>query len=392
MSAFLTTEQLLLLTGIAVGMYLIATVVLGLQLTVDILRMRQPNLLTRVTGAAMLIDATNIIFPAIMASLEDTIDERYWRIMMLVFDYTTLLMLLSIGDVLLNNKFSKRKVTIAISVIIPTIISYFVWGRTAMHIVVVPVFFLALYAIIVNCRRILKYENNLPYIYSNTEHRHKQWYVWLCVFILIEILFWLWVYIAKENSILPKLLYYVFMTFFWIYVFRFASMQRPVTIDVESIDVEGTADIDLNNEEQNSETSANEGEEGEDGKERTKSNLLIRMETLMAEKKLYLNSDLTLIVLAEELGTNRTYVSQIFNHELNVTFYQYVNKLRVEYACKRITESDEKLSSIAYESGFSSPANMVRVMREYIGMTPSQIRANGGGKIRGADTNDGQVS
>lgn len=349
-------------------MYLIATLVLGLQLTTDILRMRQPNLLTRVTGAAMLVDAANIILPIIMDSQEVFAGENFRLITIRVLDYVSLFLLLSIGDVLLNNKLSKRKITIAVSVIIPTIIAYFIWGNPALHIIAVSVFFLASYSIVVNCRRILKYENNLPYFYSNTENRHKQWYLWLCVFIMIEILFWFWVYIAKENSTIPKLLYYFFMTFFWIYVFRFASMQKPVTIDLEDI-----ADLDLIYDEDICDTSASDDEE--DGKEKPKLELLQRMESLMEVKKLYLNSDLTLISLAGELNSNRTYVSQIINKELHMTFYQYINKLRVEHACRLIVETDNKLSNIAYESGFSTPASMARIMRELTGMTPSQVRA-----------------
>lgn len=359
-------------------MYLITTLVAGLQLTVDIFRMRRPNTLTRVTGAAMLVDATNLLIPLTVIIFNGHMNDNPWPLIARMLDYVVMLLLLCIGDVLVHDRLSPRKVIIASLVILPTTAAYTVWGEIVLDLVIVPVFLLVTYAIFVNCRRILKYDKNLAYLYSNTENRSKQWYIWVCASLMLEMLFWIWAYITKEYSIVPKMVYYVFMTCFWLFLFRFATVQKATSIDTESI-----TNFDIEEEVPDEAQATNETEEN---KGESKSELLMKMEELMNEKKLYLNSDLTLMALAEQLGSNRTYVSHVFNHELNVTFYQYVNKLRIEYACKRIVESDEKLSSIAYESGFSTPANMVRIMREYTGMTPSQIRANGGGKIHCSET------
>lgn len=370
MTTDLSPELSYFILGIVIGMYGIVTVMLGLQLTTDIFKMRRTNLLTRVTGAAMLVDAFNIFIPAFFYVQNGMTISSNWTILIRALDYVTLVLLLCIGDVLLRNRLSSRKIGISIAVIISTLTAYYIWGETGLNVIATPVFFLATYAIAINCRRILKYEYNLPYIYSNVENRHKQWYIWLCIFFMVEIIFWLLTNIAMEHSAVPKLIYYIFMTFFWILLFRYASMQKPNTLADD--------DADVNSETDDTDIAGVIGTADDYKRDDSKSNLLQRMETMMTEKKLYLNSDLTLITLADELGTNRTYVSHIFNHELNVTFYQYVNNLRIEYARQRITESDEKLSIIAYESGFSSPANMVRVMREYTGMTPSQIRSNRG--------------
>lgn len=369
MADALTQTQLYFTAGVTVGMYFITTLMLGLQLTFDIFRMRQPNLLTRVTGIAMLVDAANLFIPAVLITSNNYVAYSSMELLVRMLDYVILLLLLCIGDVLVYDRLSRRKFIVTAIVILPTIAAYAVWGKIVLDLVAIPVFVLSVFAVYVNCRRIIRYDKNLAYLYSNMENKSKQWYIWICASLIVEILIWLWAYWTEENSILPKLAYYIFMTGFWMFLFRFTSMQKSLAIDTVSI-----TNLDLEEEEAdctegNAETAMKNGE---------KSELLQRIEAIMMEKKLFLTPDLSLLTLAELLGSNRTYVSHVFNKELNTTFYQYVNNLRVEYAYKRIVESDDKMANIALECGFRTSAYLARVMREHTGKTPSQIRAERG--------------
>ncbi|MBQ2133138.1 MAG: helix-turn-helix transcriptional regulator, partial [Bacteroidales bacterium] len=53
--------------------------------------------------------------------------------------------------------------------------------------------------------------------------------------------------------------------------------------------------------------------------------LSYRVDEVMRLKQLYLNSNLTLEMLAQEMGTNRTYLSRMFNWKKKMSFIAYLN-------------------------------------------------------------------
>lgn len=90
--------------------------------------------------------------------------------------------------------------------------------------------------------------------------------------------------------------------------------------------------------------------------------------------KLYLNPSLKLGDMAAELGTNRTYLSNYLNTTLGISFYDYINSLRLDYATEALKNSDEPLTSIAARSGFNSYSTFRRVFLAKYGMSPSEYR------------------
>ena len=60
--------------------------------------------------------------------------------------------------------------------------------------------------------------------------------------------------------------------------------------------------------------------------------LAYRVDILMLEKKLFLKHNLTLDLLAQEIGTNRTYLSRMFNQKKKMSYLSYLNGLRLDYA------------------------------------------------------------
>lgn len=99
--------------------------------------------------------------------------------------------------------------------------------------------------------------------------------------------------------------------------------------------------------------------------------------TLFRDEKIFLNPNLKLSDIATALGTNRTYVSAFFNKEAGCTFYDYVNRLRVDFACALLVNSKESLNIIAEKSGFNSPQSFIRVFNKIKGVSPTQFRTSG---------------
>lgn len=95
---------------------------------------------------------------------------------------------------------------------------------------------------------------------------------------------------------------------------------------------------------------------------------------LFEKEKVYLNPNLKVSDIAATIGTNRTYVSAYFNKETQCTFYDYVNRFRIEYACKQLDCTDDKIVQIAETSGFNSAQAFIRVFTKIKGISPSKYR------------------
>lgn len=94
----------------------------------------------------------------------------------------------------------------------------------------------------------------------------------------------------------------------------------------------------------------------------------------MEDDKMYLNSRLSLSDLAVAAGTNKTYISIYINSQ-GYTFYDFINKYRVEEACRIIEQmaTGERLTmtDVAALSGFNSVSSFNRYFFKIKGITPT---------------------
>lgn len=96
-----------------------------------------------------------------------------------------------------------------------------------------------------------------------------------------------------------------------------------------------------------------------------------KLEQWMQEKKPYLNPNFHLIDMREVLPLNRTYLSQLIHSEYDSTFYQFVNRYRIEEAKRLLHENpDMRIEDVASGSGFSSREVFTRVFTKETGVTP----------------------
>lgn len=99
-----------------------------------------------------------------------------------------------------------------------------------------------------------------------------------------------------------------------------------------------------------------------------------RFHKAFTEDKMYLNPKLNIVELAMAVGTNRTYISNYINQQLHTTFYEYVNKWRVERAKELLTSTSLSLDDISVKSGFNSLSSFRRYFTRSAGMTPMAYR------------------
>ncbi|HJF70291.1 MAG TPA: helix-turn-helix domain-containing protein [Butyricimonas virosa] len=94
---------------------------------------------------------------------------------------------------------------------------------------------------------------------------------------------------------------------------------------------------------------------------------------LFDEKEVYTNGNLTITDVAALLGTNRTYVSNVINNEFGFSFYQFVNKYRIQKATiLLIQHPDMQIQEVASLSGFNSLSSFISAFKLNEGITPKQ--------------------
>lgn len=91
-----------------------------------------------------------------------------------------------------------------------------------------------------------------------------------------------------------------------------------------------------------------------------------RINQLMKDKQVFLQSNLKLENLAQQLQTNRTYVYQAINQQMGMTFNELINRQRVIYARELMKNHPElSMNDVAIRSGFASLSSFYRNMKKY---------------------------
>ena len=105
------------------------------------------------------------------------------------------------------------------------------------------------------------------------------------------------------------------------------------------------------------------------------SELLEKIRKLMSEEKLYLYPNLKVSDLAMRLNSNRNYVYNAINVEMGISFSDYINGQRIDYASKLLEEHPEmSINDVMIKSGFTSTSAFYRNFKKFKGITPTAKR------------------
>jgi len=94
------------------------------------------------------------------------------------------------------------------------------------------------------------------------------------------------------------------------------------------------------------------------------------------EQKSYLEADLNLTTVSNNLGYTRNQISFVINHELGRTFYDLVNGRRIDYVMQLMstTRPTPSILEMAINAGFNSVSGFYSAFKKYSGMTPAQYQ------------------
>jgi AraC family transcriptional regulator len=66
----------------------------------------------------------------------------------------------------------------------------------------------------------------------------------------------------------------------------------------------------------------------------------------------------------------------VFRRQNGCTVGEYVRRLRVDFALRQLSETENPLSEIAAAAGFADHSHLTRTFKAYLGLTPSEYRKN----------------
>lgn len=100
-----------------------------------------------------------------------------------------------------------------------------------------------------------------------------------------------------------------------------------------------------------------------------------RLTESMNVRKVFLEENLTLESLAQQLKIPRHHLSQVLSLKMGKNFNTYINEYRINYAVGLMKTADElSIGDIMHRSGFASKASFNRYFKQFQGCTPSEYR------------------
>lgn len=114
-------------------------------------------------------------------------------------------------------------------------------------------------------------------------------------------------------------------------------------------------------------------------KEEKKAEIVQKLQTLMDEKKLYTDSLISVGKLAKMLAEPAYVISLVINEKMELSFYDWIAKLRVEEAKKLLTGAKTEqytIEQIAEEVGYNSKSAFNKAFKKFAGQTPSEFKTS----------------
>lgn len=103
--------------------------------------------------------------------------------------------------------------------------------------------------------------------------------------------------------------------------------------------------------------------------------LIEKLDHQMHETALFQEPGITVQHVADSLGVHSKTLSIAINQIKQKSFSEYIAGLRIDAVKARLRNTDEAISSIFYDLGFSSKASFNNTFKKLVGETPSRYRA-----------------
>ena len=86
------------------------------------------------------------------------------------------------------------------------------------------------------------------------------------------------------------------------------------------------------------------------------------------------SENITLDDVSKALHISKFHISHLLNDKLGLSFTDYLNHLRINYACDLLEDTDKKIADISEDAGFGSIRSFNRAFDSAMHISPSQYR------------------
>ncbi|KMQ61157.1 hypothetical protein ACM40_15800 [Chryseobacterium sp. BLS98] len=100
-----------------------------------------------------------------------------------------------------------------------------------------------------------------------------------------------------------------------------------------------------------------------------------RLIELLRNKKIYTKEDLSMDDISNMIHISKNHLSQCISEGLETTFYDLINKYRIEEFIEQINQNPEQqISELYYQCGFRSKATFYKYFKQETGVNPNDYR------------------
>ncbi len=101
-----------------------------------------------------------------------------------------------------------------------------------------------------------------------------------------------------------------------------------------------------------------------------------KLRNAMERDHLHRDPNLSLWALSRHIGASPNYVSQTLNEIIGESFFDFVNRYRIEEAMNRLEATDDNVLTITYDVGFNARSSFYNAFKRVTGQTPTSFRKN----------------
>ncbi len=241
------------------------------------------------------------------------------------------------------------------------------WFR---NILTIPLALIPAFYTVLSLRMLIRYQKLIPENYSYTEKINLNWLKWIVISLLIVFitLFPLITYGVNLGLVSPQNLFAVvgsILTFYIFFIGFFGIRQTTVFTNI-SVETNFEKTIDSK---PNYKNSGLNDEMVDDFFQK----LVLHTE----ENKPYLDENLSLATLAQQLDLTSNQLSQIINQKTSSNFFNFINSYRVEAVKLRLKDpafAHYSILAIGYDCGFQSKSSFNKIFKQMVNKTPLEFQ------------------
>lgn len=208
-------------------------------------------------------------------------------------------------------------------------------------------------------RRLALYREALSELFASTEHLELTWIRWLILFFCVFLFLSAVGVFADDTLIVEPWESLVDLSVLWFIAIWGLRQTAGLANEVAATD-------EANKKGGKYESSALS--------EQRLIQLANKIHTSMQQEKLYRDPDLSLRKVAKKINELPNYVSQALNRQIGESFFDYVNRWRIEEAKQKLSVHSDTVLAIAEATGFNSRSSFYNAFKKYTGQTPSAYR------------------